>query len=61
MSTKDAEVIARLCTYYVQNTVITFEEEPVSSEEMADRISEVPEQGLPWLVAEVGNDMVGRA
>ena len=41
----DAEAIARIYNYYVQNTVITFEEEPVSAQAMATRIAET--QNLP--------------
>jgi L-amino acid N-acyltransferase YncA len=48
----DADAIMGIYNYYVKNTVITFEEEPVSSEEMARRMSDVWAAKLPWLVAE---------
>lgn len=57
----DAEVIARIYNYYIQNTVITFEEEPVSAEAMAARIADVQDSSLPWLVAEVDGALVGYA
>ena len=47
----DAEQIAAIYNYYVANTVITFEEQPVTEIEMAGRISDVAALGLPWLVA----------
>jgi L-amino acid N-acyltransferase YncA len=60
-SAPDAEVIARIYNYYVQNTVITFEEEPVSAQVMATRMAEVQSLSLPWLVAEAGDALVGYA
>jgi phosphinothricin acetyltransferase len=57
----DAETISRIYNYYVQNTVITFEEEPVSAEIMATRVAEVQGASLPWLVAEIGSVVVGYA
>jgi L-amino acid N-acyltransferase YncA len=60
-SAADAETIARIYNYYIQNTVITFEEEPVSAQVMATRVAEVQGLSLPWLVAEVDNATVGYA
>src|SRR5215510_1304600 len=60
-SVADAEAIARIYNYYVQNTVITFEEEPVSVQAMALRVAEVQGLTLPWLVAETDNEIVGYA
>ena len=57
----DAETIARIYNYYVQNTVITFEEEPVSAQAMATRVAEVQNASLPWLVAELDGVVVGYA
>ena len=57
----DAEAIARIYNYYVQNTVITFEEEPVPAQVMATRVAEVQGVPLPWLVAEHGSSIVGYA
>src|SRR5438309_4617360 len=50
----DAEVFARIYNYYIQNTVITFEEEPVSAQTMAARLAEVQNASLTWLLAEPG-------
>jgi L-amino acid N-acyltransferase YncA len=60
-SAADAEAIARIYNYYVENTVITFEEEPVSGPAMAARVAEVQASSLPWLVAEVDGAVVGYA
>ena len=48
----DAPILAEIYNHYVQNTVITFEQEPVSSLEMAKRIQDRQEVKLPWLVVE---------
>lgn len=55
----DAAAIAGIYNYYVANTVITFEEDPVAAPEMAARIADVQRQGLPWLVAESDAQVVG--
>ena len=60
-SAADADAIARIYNYYIQNTVITFEEEPVSAQAMATRVAEVQGLSLPWLVAEFENEVVGYA
>jgi L-amino acid N-acyltransferase YncA len=57
----DAEAIARIYNYYVQNSVVTFEEELISAQAMAARIAEIQGLSLPWLVAEVDGSVVGYA
>ncbi len=52
----DAETICRIYNHYIRNTVITFEEQPLTVAEMAARI-EACTAGLPWLVY-VDNDAV---
>lgn len=59
--TEDAARIAAIYNHYVTDTVITFELDPVSVEEMAARVAEINAQGLPWLVAESDNAVVGYA
>lgn len=56
----DADVIARIYNYYVEQTIVTFEEAPVSVEEMQARIEEVT-PALPWLVDEQDGVVVGYA
>ena len=48
----DANSLAELYNYYVSHSVTTFEETPVSGEEMGSRVSQVQAIGLPWLVLE---------
>ena len=57
----DAETIARIYNYYIVNTVITFEEEEVSSDEISNRIREIVEADLPWLVIEHKGSLTGYA
>jgi L-amino acid N-acyltransferase YncA len=57
----DAESIARIYNYYILNTVISFEEQLVTSQSMLERIHEVWAVPLPWLVAELPSGIVGYA
>lgn len=57
----DAEAVAEIYNYYVTNTVVTFEEEPVSPLDMARRINEIASASLPWLVAELHGRVLGYA
>jgi phosphinothricin acetyltransferase len=58
---EDAPSIASLYNHYVLNTAISFETDAVSPNEMASRIREVTAAGLPWLVAEFNDRVVGYA
>jgi phosphinothricin acetyltransferase len=58
---QDAAVIAAIYNHYVSTTTITFEEEPVSPEEMARRMQAVQAAGLPWLVAQIDGEVAGYA
>lgn len=58
---EDADATARIYNHYIANTVITFEEKPVSASEMAGRIREVEAASLPWLVAVQGEKLLGFA
>lgn len=57
----DAESIARIYNHYVLNTVITFEEAPVTAAEMATRLADVHSSSLPWLVVEENGNVAGYA
>jgi len=57
-SLSDAKAISEIYNYYIQNTVVTFEEAPVSVEEMQSRITEVQSR-YPWLVYEDNGTTVG--
>ena len=56
----DAAAIAEIYNHYVRETVITFEETPVSAAEMAQRIAQVGER-FPWLVWEESGAVVAYA
>ncbi len=55
-SPADAAAIAAIYNHYVVNTIITFEEEPIGTAEMARRIAEVLEASC-WFVG-VENDRI---
>ena len=57
----DADAIRAIYNHYVQTTAISFEEEPISAEEMEERIAKVLSLNLPWLVAESPAGLVGYA
>ena len=57
----DIAAITTIYNYYVLNTVISFEEEPVSAVDMQGRIEKVNSAGLPWLVAEQDGEIIGYA
>ena len=45
----DAKEICGIYNHYVKNTIVTFEEDSVSSEEMGERITEISKH-FPWIV-----------
>lgn len=56
----DAAAIVAIYNHYVATTVISFEERPVTPDEMAGRIGDVM-ASLPWLVYEAGGRVLGYA
>ena len=56
----DGKEICDIYNYYVQQTIITFEEELVSATEMQRRIKQT-EKKLPWIVFAKHNKIVGYA
>ena len=56
----DAKVICDIYNHYVQNTIITFEENPVSIKEMQNRLKDGT-KSLPWLVSEEHENVIGFA
>lgn len=56
----DAFAICTIYNYYIENTVITFEEEPITVEEMAERIRTYSEK-YTYLVYEENGEVVGYA
>jgi phosphinothricin acetyltransferase len=57
----DAARICAIYNPYIASTTITFEETPVAEAEMAQRIRDVDEAGLPWLVASIDGEVIGYA
>jgi len=57
----DAVQVADIYNHFILTSVITFEEEPVASREMARRIVDIQSNGLPWLVAARGEQILGFA
>lgn len=60
-SAADAAPICAIYNGYVATTTISFEEEAVSQDEMARRIADVQEAGLPWLVLVLDGQVCGYA
>lgn len=58
-TTADADAIVAIYNPYVTDTAVSFEEQPVTAEEMVARISGVLQQGLPYLVAEAAGEVLG--
>lgn len=57
----DAAPLAMIYNHFVQQTIVTFEEEPVSAAELARRMDSVWASALPWLVAERDGTVLGYA
>jgi len=56
----DAARICEIYNYYVRDTVVTFEEAPVSSDDMVRRIETISAR-FPWLVWEEDGAVLGYA
>jgi phosphinothricin acetyltransferase len=57
----DADAIAEIYNYYITDTIVTFEEEPLDGSEIARRIESVQRAGLPWLVSDEDGEINGYA
>ena len=58
---EDFEQLAEIYNLYIRETVITFEERPITGTEMGERVWKVEAASLPWLVAEVDGLLLGYA
>ena len=58
---QDAARIVPIYNHYIAETCITFETEPVTEEDMAQRIRATHDSALPWLVAEEDGKLCGYA
>jgi L-amino acid N-acyltransferase YncA len=61
VNTSDAAQIAEIYNYYIASTAISFEEAPVSVQEIARRIETTTTSGFPWVVALTDDQVVGYA
>lgn len=57
----DGERICAIYNHYIATTTISFEEEPVQAADMAQRIGDVANANLPWLVMLEGDTLIGYA
>jgi L-amino acid N-acyltransferase YncA len=57
----DAARIAEVYNHYILNTVVSFEEVPLTSEDVTGRIEAVTCNSYPWLVLEQEQTLVGYA
>lgn len=58
---EDAQRITDIYNPYILNTIITFEENVIPADEIKQRIKNVTSKGLPWIVYETGNKIIGYA
>lgn len=58
VSGKDASDIAKIYNFYIENTTITFETMPISSDEMAKRVESIS-SSYPYLVYEKEGRILG--
>jgi phosphinothricin acetyltransferase len=54
----DEVQIVNIYNYYIKNTIVTFEEDPVTEKEMVNRIQDVTGQ-YPWFVYENNGTILG--
>jgi L-amino acid N-acyltransferase YncA len=57
----DPERICAIYNHYIATTTISFEEQPVTAADMAQRIADVGAAKLPWLVMLDGDTLIGYA
>lgn len=60
--TEDAISIAKIYNHFISETIVTFETEFITPENILNRISHIQSDNLPWLVAEdVTGEVIGYA
>ncbi len=57
----DAQAIAEIYNYYIENTIITFELEPIDADEERFRILNITNNGYPYIVYEEQGGVIGYA
>lgn len=58
---RDADAISRIYNHYVRDTIVTFETDEVTPDEIAERMAETARLGLPWLAVDVDGALAGYA
>jgi len=61
VSLADAKRIAEIYNYYIKETVVTFEYDPVTEEEIQQRINKVRAKNFPYFVYEDYGEITGYA
>ncbi len=57
----DIAAVTDIYNHYILNSTATFEEQPLSPADMAQRVEDVGSQSFPWLVAESDDGIQGYA
>jgi phosphinothricin acetyltransferase len=57
----DAAAIVAIYNHYVLSTTVTFEEQALTTAQMAERIAQVQSDGLPWFVLEQNGEVLAYA
>lgn len=57
----DAKSIADIYNYYIENTIVTFEYDPVTEDDIKSRILKVQKKGFPYFVYEENGEVIGYA
>ncbi|MBC3765204.1 arsinothricin resistance N-acetyltransferase ArsN1 family B [Neptunicella marina] len=58
---QDCAAVAQIYNHYVEHTTVTFEEMPVTAADIWLRVQQVQQAGLPWLVLEIEDEVLGYA
>ena len=57
----DVAGVAQIYNYYIEHTIVTFEDQIITEAEMARRIGDVQATTWPWLVAAQHDEVLGYA
>jgi phosphinothricin acetyltransferase len=57
----DAERIAEIYNYYIENTAVTFDENPVAEEKIRQKIEDIRAKSYPFIVYEENGQLIGYA
>lgn len=61
IESSDVSAVVEIYNYYVESTSISFEEDLITNDVMSQRIDDVLNAGLPWIVAEIEGKVIGYA